>query len=295
MRVQIITKFNMQWVKGYQQVFGERGWFAEILEKPFVPEIPDIRLFMWCDQDTFKFINNYPQAEACKNIVFVRRYEYYTNIPEYLDWSKVSKIICVNHRLANGIEKRTGIKPEVIFNGVWPEDWTYEARTFGPEIAIVGYVNHKKNLPMALQILKRMPEEFRLHIAGQIQDWATADYISHLGEALGLKERVRYCGHIKDVNAWLENKNFILSCSITEGNPNNVIEAMAKGIKPVVHNWPGSERQFSHWVFNTIDDAVEMMTSGEYDSPTYRKTVEENFGRQQYEKVADLIEEVMNG
>jgi hypothetical protein len=35
-----------------------------------------------------------------------------------------------------------------------------------------------------------------------------------------------------------------LSTSLSEGNPNNVIEAMAKGIKPVVHAWPGAEDQF---------------------------------------------------
>ncbi len=45
-----------------------------------------------------------------------------------------------------GFEARTGIRPLVIYNAVDPEAWTYRERGHGKKIAVVGFINQKKNL-----------------------------------------------------------------------------------------------------------------------------------------------------
>jgi hypothetical protein len=92
------------------------------------------------------------------------------------------------------------------------------------------------------------------------------------------------------LDKWWDDKSFCLSTSISEGNPNNVIEAMAKGIKPIVHSWPGSEDQFPDDLrFSTVREAVEAF-EGPYDSFRYQGIVNEKFSLNNIERVVDLCE-----
>lgn len=292
MKVQMISPFNMQWMKGYKKVFEENHCEVSIREKP-KDDSSDVMIFHWCNGDTLKFING--QTKNCKYIVFIRRYEYYSNIIEKMAWHKVDKVVMVNDFLACGFKERTGITPEVIYNGVSVKDWRYKERGHGNKIAMVGYINQKKNIPLALQIMHELnnvsqmtKEEYELHLAGGIQCGATIDYLNVV--ARHLRIRIYLNGQIDNINFWLEDKNYLLSTAISEGNPNNVIEAMAKGIKPIVHGWGGSKKQFGDCVFNSIEEAYKMiMPSSEYDSAEYRRIVEEKFGDSNYKKVFDVV------
>ena len=86
--------------------------------------------------------------------------------------------------------------------------------------------------------------------------------------------------------------DYCLSTSISEGNPNNVIEAMAKGIKPVVHYWPGAETQFKPWLFRSVYEAVAEISGGEYESDKYLACVRDNFSLANIERVLDLAIDV---
>lgn len=103
-------------------------------------------------------------------------------------------------------------------------------------------------------------------------------------------------GHVGDIDLWLEDKNYLLCTAISEGCPNNVIEAMAKGIKPVVHNWPGSESLFRGYVFNTVDEAVDMMSpQSPYRSGAYHNFADVIYGKNIYNNVVQLVQEVTGG
>ena len=293
MRIQIITPFDMQWVEGYKKVF--EGHDVKVLDKPELIggihyEKPDVMMFMWMDGNTRDFINNNPKK--CKYIVFCRRYELYAFDPKDIQWDKVDKIIFVNDYLAEIFKERTGVTPEVIYNGVDVNKWTYKERGHGNKIAWVGYINKKKNLPLALQIMAELPRDYELHIAGDVQCNETMDYLMHLGEVMKIK--VFLNSQVDDMDTWLEDKNYLLSTAISEGSPNNVIEAMAKGIKPIVHAWPGAKQQFGIHVFNTVEEAVEMIESDPiYDSRLYFEAVNQQFGWNQYKRVAKIVEEAV--
>jgi len=129
-----------------------------------------------------------------------------------------------------------------------------------------------------------------LHLAGDTQHFDVINYLDNL--AIQLNRKIYIYGQIKESNLdlWLEDKNYILSTSMREGCPNNVIEAMAKGIKPVVHNWPGAKEQFGECVFNTIDEAVAMISSDSpYNSDQYLKCVNDKFSEDNFNKLAEII------
>jgi len=285
-KLQLITPFPMQWVEGYKKVF-KADYDVEVLDKPSITQA-DVRLFMWCNQDTVDFINS--NDKDSKNIVFIRRYEFYAGYWDKLDKKKVDTFVFVNDYFAWKFHKYTGVEPKVIYNGVQLDNWTYQKRAHGKRIAIVGYVNPKKNLPLALQILDMLPAEYELHIAGGVQDPMVRDYIDNLARAM--QRKVFFYGHIpaSEMDTWLDDKDYLLSVAMSEGCPNNVIEAMAKGIKPIIHNWPGADRQFGPFVFNSVLEAAQMLDpESPYNSECYKLLVADRFADSTYLDVKALV------
>jgi glycosyltransferase involved in cell wall biosynthesis len=283
LKLQIINSLPMQWQAGYKKIFPDAVWSANY-KLGF-----DITLWMWCDEYAVSTINAVAEG---KNIVFVRRYEIFSDNIQGMNWAKVDKVITVNDYLADLFENRTKIKAEVIYNGIMPENWTYKERKAGKKIAIVGFINQKKNIPLALQIMAKLPRGYELHIAGGLQDSATMVYMDNFIRATGIKVVWNHQIPAEYMNRWLEDKDYLLSTAISEGCPNNVIEAMAKGIKPVIHNWPGAEEQFGEYVFNTVEESVSMILSNDYNSQRYRQVIIDRFGKENYRKVLNIVEDV---
>jgi glycosyltransferase involved in cell wall biosynthesis len=97
----------------------------------------------------------------------------------------------------------------------------------------------------------------------------------------------------KDIPSWMQDKDFILSTSISEGNPNNVIEGMATGLKPVIHNWPGAKEQFPEdCVFDTVEQAVKLITEGGYNPLACREWVEKHYSMDNIRQIHQVIKDV---
>ena len=70
---------------------------------------------------------------------------------------------------------------------------------------------------------------------------------------------------------------------------------MAKGIRPVVHTWPGAVDQFRpEWLFNSVDDAAgQILLSPEIDDKdgmVYRDYVKERYSLDNYRRVVGMVE-----
>lgn len=284
--IQIITPFKFQWLKGYKKIFED--WRITITNIPRPDTKPDVMMFMWADINTMNYINNEPKQ--CKYMVFIRRYEIFAFDMARFNWDKVDEIIMVNDVLAEHFTEITGRKPHIIYNGVIPEDWTYKERDHGQNIAWVGFINLKKNLPLALQIMDELSRHYHLHVAGTIQDTSIILFVRDMAKRLMI-DNITFYGQIENMDIWLEDKNYLLSTAISEGCPNNVIEAMAKGIKPIIYSWPGAEQQFNgHSFVRASEAAKEITDSSNYCSLKYRNTVENKFGWNNFKKVRHLVE-----
>jgi glycosyltransferase involved in cell wall biosynthesis len=133
---------------------------------------------------------------------------------------------------------------------------------------------------------------YKLYIAGVFQDNRDVLYYNQMVQELGLQNNVIYNGWQKDLDNWLEDKDYILCTSIFESQNTSMMQAMCKGIKPLVHNFVGAKNIYGKkYVWNTIDEAVSMLESNNYDPKEYRKYIVENYGfTKQKAEIMNLID-----
>lgn len=287
MKVTLITPWDNAWVPMYKEAFERRGHEFQCVKPGTEVSGQDVVLHGWASGAS------QPVAGA-RNVMFLRRYELFDGGLAKVKWVGVDHLVCVNRWIANVVRevfKQMEVKTPVstIFNAVDTRRWTFKERKGNHRVGMACHVHPKKNLPLALQVLACLPPEYELHVAGDIQDQCTAEYMNHVGKAM--KRKVYLYGHIDraKLDLWWDQMGVCLSTSLSEGNPNNVIEAMAKGLKPVVHRWPGADEQFpAGTVFSDAATAAWMITSESYPSTGYRQWVDLNYSTRNIEKVVDL-------
>lgn len=265
-------------------------------------EWADICWFEWCDE-LVVYGSNLPIAKEVKIICRLHRYEVFTNYPHSVNWHNVDKLIVVTDHLKvflsaqiPDIEKLVDII--TVNNGVNLENYEFRERTKGFNIAYVGYIHQRKNPVLLLQIINKLvkiDKRYKLYIAGQFQDGLIKLYWDYQLKQMGLQDNVIFEGWQDDINKWLEDKNYIISTSMHESFGYGIAEAMARGLKPVVHDFIMSEEIWpKEYLFCTVDEAIEMVTNDNYNSKEYRKLIEDNYSldRQLKElyKVIDSID-----
>jgi len=258
----------------------------------------DLLISMWCNEATYFWSHYFPDK---KIISYLRRYELWTpNLIGSINFDAVDAMIFVSEYYRstfNDLLKENAPRRQyVIYNGVDVNAIPFRQETpKSKKIAFVCAVRDVKNFPLAFQILLSLPEDYTIHNICFSGDPLLVPQLLSYREVLGLQERFRFEGRVEPdkVYDWLSDKGFILSTSINEGNPNNVIEAMAMGIKPVIHAWPGATDQFAtEWVFKTVDDAVKMITNSDYEPERYRKWVEDHYSLDNFRRIHKVIEDV---
>ncbi len=217
----------------------------------------------------------------------IRSYEILSpDLMSNVNWSHVDGALFVaDHirELANEMwpGQLSGVRQETINNCVELDSYPLYHKGPGRNICYVGYLNHKKGLSLLLQCVReavKIDRLFKLHVAGDFQEDRFKVYMHHLIGEMGLADNALFHGWVKDVPAFLGEMNYVISTSPWEGCPNNLIEAMACGIKPLIHNWKGSRQLFPEsLVFNSLDEFGVLLRSPDYDSDSYRRHVEVNF------------------
>ncbi len=243
----------------------------------------DIVWLEWANEMAVEITNKLPKGNK-KLLCRLHGYESLRkDFLNSINWEKIDKMIFVAENVMKtayeNCEKIKEIPLNLIQNGIDLTRYTYAKREKGYNLVFVGHFNYKKNPILAIQILKKLLDidnRYKLFWAGSIQDERIYRYFTYLLEKLHIKESFSFDGWHNDVNSYLEDKNVFLSTSIHEGYGVAILEAMAKGIKPVIHNFYIAEEFYpKEFIFNTIDEAIEMIKNENYDSERYRSFVEE--------------------
>ena len=130
----------------------------------------------------------------------------------------------------------------------------------------------------AFRALVDLDDMYRLHLAGNFQCLRYKLYFDQMIRELNLENNLIVCGWIDDISTWLEDKQYIVCTSVFEGHPVSIMEAMACGLKPLIHNYVGARYSYPDtYLWNTIPEFIEMVTENEYNSLKYRKFIEENY------------------
>lgn len=160
--------------------------------------------------------------------------------------------------------------------GVNLNRYSFAERKPGFDIAVVSEKWSSKGTHEILQValkLKQIDSRYKIHWLGQRSDsnWEYA-YFDEFIEHHGLN--IEFTNILLDgitVDDFLEGKNYLLHGSIKEGFSYATAEAMAKGIKPVIHRFFGADDLWPGMTWDSIDQAIEMLTNDEYDSSSYRQ------------------------
>jgi len=258
-------------------------------------EWADICWFEWCDE-LLAYGSNLALSKYKKIICRLHSYEAFTNYPSGVDWSCVDKLIFVSQDIREYVTGKFKVNREitaVIPNGLDMDKYTFKERTAGFNIAYVGYINYKKGPMLLLHTFKAIYDSdsrFKLYIAGQFQDERYSLYFKQMIHEFGLENNFIFEGWQENINQWLEDKNYILCTSILESQNMSVMQAMAKGIKPVIHNFVGATNIYKRkYLWNTINEAVLNIAEESYNSTEYRDFVADNYSLGKALKTIDSL------
>ncbi|MNO55661.1 D-inositol-3-phosphate glycosyltransferase [compost metagenome] len=258
----------------------------------------DICWFEWCDT-IFAHATNLPLASEKKIICRIHSYEVFTDNPTKVNWTNVDKVIVVADHLQELLKlKVPNIEKTVdmltIRNGVNISRFNFNSRSKGYNIAFVGHMIPMKNPMMTLQIAKKIIEidsRYKLFIAGSFPDKKLELYWDYMVKEMCLEENVFFDGFQVDICNWLKDKHYLLSTTIHESFGYGIAEAMAMGIKPIIHNYVYSKETWPEkYLFNTEDEAIKSIISEDYNSFEYREYIEKKYSLyEQMEKISNMV------
>lgn len=257
----------------------------------------DVSWFEWC---TNLAVIGSKQPKVCKNIIRLHRYEAYEQWPQLVNWTNIDTLVTVgNSFVKNALLRKVpyiaSYTPIVtIPNGVNLDKFTFTNRPRGKNIAFLSNLRMVKNPAFALQCMQKLhyiDPEYRLFFGGLFQDETLEQYLRHMVGVLDLSGVVFFDGKQEDVRSWLEDKHYIVSTSLIESQGMGLLEAMACGLKPVIHNFPGADQIFpTEFLFNIAEEFCQHILSEQYEPYTYRRFVEENYAlKDQLSKINNIF------
>lgn len=256
--------------------------------------------FEWCDE-LIVYASNLGIAANRIIICRLHSYEAFTSYPAKVNWKNIDKLIFVSNYIQKYVTETFKLNEEittVISNGVQVDKLNYTQRIPGYKVAYMGFINYKKGPMLLLQTFKAIYDRdpaYQFHVAGKYQDTRYLLYFNQMVKEFGLGSNFFFEGWQTDIDNWLEDKDYIICSSVLESQNMGVMQAMAKGIKPAIHNFAGAKEIYpERYVWNTISEAVAMITSKEYNSQEYRTFIQTNYSMEnKNEAIKKIIDNLM--
>lgn len=312
----ICSPWNNAWMRYYKRFFSKKYNVGFLGNNPTLEQADidsatkeyqaiswaDIVLFNWTDP-FLQYWSNQPKKKDKKYIAFLRSYELFnTSMPWQTNWNNVDHLIFVNNAIRTiflkNIENREEQKHGQVFktpthfipNAIDLDEWKFIDRKPNEKITWISNLTYKKGSQLLLQFADKMPNNYHIYLVGKGADFRTLFYFEHLKNEMKLRERFDPYLYCKDFQEFLKDKSFELMTSLVEGHPNAVIEAMAVGMKPIIHNFPGSKDLFPEkFIWNTVEEAIKIL-EGDYNSAEYRAFIEDKYDMNKiYPRIEELF------
>ncbi|MHC4561717.1 MAG: tetratricopeptide repeat protein [Planctomycetota bacterium] len=117
-----------------------------------------------------------------------------------------------------------------------------------------------------------------LHLQGEFQDICLAHTVRSFIDQAGLGDHVTVDPPADDLNAYMADKDIVVSARQTMGQPVGVHQAMAAGLKPVVFAFPGcGEFLDDRHVYRTPQEFCRRIMEEPSESAAYRRAVSAEF------------------
>lgn len=235
-----------------------------------------------------------------KTIVSLRRSDIKGDWIKAVRWERVDILIeigssAVEEALLTHVpDIRNRTRLVVVPHGVNLEGRIFRTRPRGKHLACMGCLTMEANPAFLLQCMQKLhylDNDYRLSFAGRFESPVLEQYVCHMVQTLGLTGVVSFEPYPSDLDTWLSDKHFVVSCGINEGQVEAVMAGMASGLKPVLHNFPGAEQLFPpEYLFNIAEEFCECVCGREYEPASYRRFVEQRYpSREQLERVNGIL------
>ena len=220
--------------------------------------------------------------------------------------SLCGKLILANSKFtAQAIKEETGINAYVLYplvaREISPEDRIFDGKR-NNNVATVGRICHGKNLEIIPRIAKLTRSDITFTIVGLPESQEVMISLLRLIKELNVSDKVKILTNVKreKLNEILLDSKVYLHSAVNEHFGVSIVEAMALGCIPIVHD-SGGPREFvsQDFRYKSIDEAAEMVEKAIEDwSPTKARRVSkytEKFGEDNFsEKFMDIFNSHFN-
>ena len=298
MKIAIFDPYGGKFTDGMQKWWTDHGYEVAYSRyyNPQLAETADVIWFETCDNNLASATNpgsailddsaNYQPWDlhdmdltGKKIIVRPIDIEVWQGHAQAAKWDLVDDVIFIAphiRELANEFElpdRKESLRVHTIPCAVDLDKFRYREHQPGFNIAVIAERWISKGTSEILQIalkLKEIDPRYKITWLGQRSDyqWEHAyrdEFVEH--HNLNLE----FVNIVDSVDEFLEDKDYLLHASHKEAFSYATAEAMAKGIKPILHRFFGADDLWPDMTWDSLDQAIEMITSKEYDSASYRQ------------------------
>ena len=305
MKILCTSLWENSWLPYWTKYLNERGHEVQWLIgsgtsyksiKPYT-EWSDAILCMWAGKWAEILTHN-----VCDKPIYIihQSFEVFEKNIDKIKWDNVKQLFMVNESHFKLFNKRVKNVPAIfIKNGIDTDFWGLIKRDNNARhrIAWIANINEKKGAMLVPQAMSQIHKRDRLvtlkHL-GKMQSTRIEQYFNTImAHSRTLWFDYGWVDSPIDVRKFIEDTGNLLSCSLVEGHPVNIIEAMSTGMKPLIHRYPGVEQQFpAKWVWDNFDDLIKIYEE-EPCSEEYRQYIVDNYYYKDcYKPVVDYMEGV---
>jgi len=282
----------LDWIEPLKQVYDVRLFVVSTEQ-----ELSDASLWAgkkgivwleWCN-DVAVYLTKQAHQSLWRDrriIIRLHSYEVFERFPRQVAWDVVNDLVFVAPHMEEIFKELHPdvlpgtVKTHVIPNGIDIDNIDLVEDRDPHQIAVVGSINHKKNPQMVPEILDHLVSNdpaYHVHWAGAFQDLRYKVYLGHIIKEMDIEKNITFYSHIDDMNAFWQGKGALLHTSIHEGHSYAIMEAMARGIPPVIHNYRGAGGLYSPtMLFNTAEEAVKIITAYDFRPRDVREHITAN-------------------
>lgn len=216
----------------------------------------------------------------------------------HVDWSYVDDVIFLAPHIKELVEKdinfsQYNIKTHIIPCGVDLNKFTNVQKTYGKNIAWVAERWYGKGVDLFLQfatMLYKTNPEYKIFSVGVWADSCVGGwYKAYIDQFIKDNPmNVEFIDRVENMNDFLSGMDYAISFSKKEAFSYAIAEGMAKGLKPLVHNFYGAKHIYPvKYIWNTLDEAIQMIKEP-IEPEEYRRFIETNYSM---EKMLRRIDE----
>lgn len=221
-----------------------------------------------------------------KVVVRLHSFEILNSQAAEINYKVVTDVVFVSNYMRRLFERffpgrLQGTRSHVIHNGIDLARFPFVPNRPKSKIAFVGALNYKKDPMVMLQafsFLRQRHPELELHVAGAPDNdryhLAMPDFLAKNGLPA---EAARLYGHVSDIPGWLADKDFILCTSPFESQGVGLLEAMHRGLRPLIYNFPGADELYpASCLWRNFEELDQLLVGGR-PPEEYRDFVAEKY------------------